>query len=1809
MTDTSSSEKIDPINDDCLTVIRKLKKKLLDLTGRNRLISYTHTKTSSLRIIDELPNQLIGTLLEKKKKMVFRPVQEPTEEELIEKGYLALNKETGEVTKLKDEPTAEQWAKEMYGLNTSYEMPEPDAVSGEDEKHTDTNIQTLLYPNELETKLRSLFTKAKSSIDESGLNTLYLMLGFVEWYESNSSDKPRQAPLFILPVTLEKGKLDPESKNYHYRASYSGEEIIANQSLIIKMKNDFGIAFPEQGEDTAPEEFFGEIEKIVSRKNRWKVRRYITLGLLSFRKQVLLGDLTSDICESETIKAFLSEEEEEKDGSFDDEHDIDQEENIHSEYPLIYEADSSQHSVIMDVLAGKSLVVEGPPGTGKSQTITNMIAGAIANGKKVLFVAEKLAALEVVKKKLDEAGLGDFCLELHSHKAKRADVYGAINKRILDHRKHKNPRELDVEIEGYETLKRQLIAHVEEISKKWGKTDLTIGKILNTATRYRLLFGEHTLATNLTSDLFKGEQFTPLESRLLKDKFDSILDIENIVIEKLGGDVELRNHPWFGVQNKDLIVYDAQAVNQLLLEWTQSLERCRELVREVYDSLSTEFVEISTVEAKQLSEELLQIPVSRSNLLIDVAIVLSDAGLDRAKEHLDLFYQIEGLRSDLQENLSSAELLEDHGATSSFAQKSSTLRKQFSIDPAVSELHGYQELASKVVDQLQSISDVINEILKVFDRSFEGKSADLQLVTNIIQSVITLDQKEWGNRDDSFDNDDLDLVLPEITEKLDALSSDLNRAGKHFNIDKLLEAENLEEIHSTIKAGGLLRWFKSRWRQAKKDLISLSEGGGNFDNMKKNLAVAIQVRDGLTQINDDRFYREVLGDRFQAHHTDLEHIEKMRAWYKQVRTQFGVGFGPMVQIGSQILSLDKSTLKAITAQEKQGLRGQIDDLVRLHGEAKSVFSDHLFQGNDTPYANNGDVFFQISEAIKSLGAQVAGVVRDQGMKLSSVEVLSKGVEEYWKRVGKWRAERGDHTQFGSIQLEIGMAANNPARQTIESTIMLADYISNVIKTPLVKESVLKNLSTEWVDRIKVVAQMLGDAVNDEQGALRAFSEKVDLDYVRWTNGRGRIDQLVDRNKSATDSVDDLSSWISYIQSRGDLVDMGFEPIINLLEMGNIDGEAFVAGCWGSVYASLAGEIIENNKHIKTFSGNHQTSVQNRFIEYDKKLLQLQRNKIAWRADQNKVPAGTTAIRSGDLTEMRLIEYQCRLTRPSAPIRKLVNQAGRALKSLMPCFMMSPMSAANYIQRGVLDFDMVIMDEASQIRPEDAIGVISKAKQVVVVGDQKQLPPTSFFNMIVRDGDDEDGMIIDDSESILEVASTRFASRRLRWHYRSQHESLIAFSNSRFYNDDLVIFPSPHEQSKEFGIQFERIRNGVFQNKINLEEVKVIVEAVKHHVAHCKDESLGIVAMNVQQMDAIERGIETAIKNSKEFEVNHQLFTKNNEEIFIKNLETVQGDERDVIFISMTYGPPTPGAMTYQRFGPINAELGWRRLNVLFTRSRKRMHVFSSMGSESIRVAANSMRGVRELRNFFKFCETGEIFNEEGASGRPPDSDFEIAVARELEKYGYECKAQIGVSGFFIDLAVVDPYMPSRYLMGVECDGATYHSAKSARDRDRLRQEILERLGWRIRRIWSTDWFMNPQAEIRPILEELDQLKAASRQEVSEYAEEPETEVIDEIIEEADREEELVDAITSTGESLQEQLEQFNEDVIKKEIPDIPASKRLLRPAMIEALVEHMPIDDFEFLEMIPGYLRGSIDAKEGRYLSDVFNIINAAFDK
>lgn len=576
------------------------------------------------------------------------------------------------------------------------------------------------------------------------------------------------------------------------------------------------------------------------------------------------------------------------------------------------------------------------------------------------------------------------------------------------------------------------------------------------------------------------------------------------------------------------------------------------------------------------------------------------------------------------------------------------------------------------------------------------------------------------------------------------------------------------------------------------------------------------------------------------------------------------------------------------------------------------------------------------------------------------------------------------------------------------------------------------------------------------------------------------------------SLERLDEYLEFRRVRDGLAQDGLDAVVELAERWLLAGARLTDLVARSYWYGIVDRAMSVRPALKHFDREAQESAIEEFCRLDNVKLEYNR-ALARKAHQDRLPKYETA--GGQLQTLR---QQCELKRRQKSIRWIMSHAGEAVQRIKPVFMMSPLTVAIHLPPSMPPFDMVVFDEASQVKPEDALCAISRAKQCVVVGDTRQMPPTNFFDNVADDDDDSDEdettLAAKHMESVLSLMNSAVhqSVRKpdLRWHYRSLDPRLIQPSNEIIYDNRLVVFPSASSElaGRRTGVYWNEVK-GVYapgsSKRYNEIEAEAVCEAVLCNMRERPGESVLVAAMNKQQADLIYFKLQAAERTAGDVFERHRV-RHPFEPLDVKNLETVQGDERDVVFVSVTYGPDDTGVV-HQRFGPINSEGGERRLNVLFTRARQRCEVFSSMRSDQIKVSANQS-GVAAFKRYLQFAESGST-DIAIPTGRSTESPFEQQVLHELNLLGYEVHTQVGTEGYRIDLAVVDPDVPGRYILGVECDGATYHSARSARDRDKLRQAVLERRGWNIHRIWSLDWWQGRQGEVKRVAKRIESLRS------------------------------------------------------------------------------------------------------------------------
>ena len=635
-----------------------------------------------------------------------------------------------------------------------------------------------------------------------------------------------------------------------------------------------------------------------------------------------------------------------------------------------------------------------------------------------------------------------------------------------------------------------------------------------------------------------------------------------------------------------------------------------------------------------------------------------------------------------------------------------------------------------------------------------------------------------------------------------------------------------------------------------------------------------------------------------------------------------------------------------------------------------------------------------------------------------------------------------------------------------------DYLTNDFKTTSIKESLkdyikegnnfrheLHKLQTTLKPNTKVIFK------KDAEDVL--FTEWVNQ-FSKW-NGH----------------FSSLHLWSQYLNTKNKCMNSEAKLFINTIEKRNIKKDEVNALVSGNFADSLLNKVFIDNPELSSFVGELHENRIKEFQDLDRKILKLNQKRVFNKLNKNipKIYGGASN------PEAKILAGEFTRKSGHLPVRSLLEKTGDIIKKIKPIFMMSPLSIAQYLDptNPKLQFDVVIFDEASQVKPEDALGAFMRGKTAVVMGDTQQLPPTSFFDQIADGDSHEEVASANDMESILHLCKLSFPVKMLKWHYRSRHESLIAVSNREFYDNQLLVYPSPSHDDPELGLKFRYCPDTIYERgegSYNRGEAKEVVKEIfKHFEKYGDSKSLGVGTFSVAQRNAILEELEVERKNHPELE---PLFSENRpDRFFVKNLETIQGDERDVILISVGYGFDQNRKMSLN-FGPLNQDGGERRLNVLVTRAKEKCVVFSNFRSHDMHLTANPPFGVRALKEFLEYAESltiGNIPNEDDTV-----EPFEEGIYTFLVDNGYTVDKHVGCAGFRVDLAIVDENNPGRYILGITTDGKMYASSKVARDRDRLREQVLDGLGWKLYHLWSTDWYRNEEASKKRLLDRVQQAK-------------------------------------------------------------------------------------------------------------------------
>lgn len=1686
--------------------VEKYRTKLLDTSKRNPLISFSHSERSRqhVRVIDELPDFLYGQFLDGK-TFTFLPLPEeeqiPPDEKtstfrrrleqakLTDEKYRAAmdeidQDEEGAIdqikkidrnlrNKIREELGLPIWATQKslsnlevakkHGLNPSYEMPLPAPENQKDEeRHTDKYIQMLLRPEEMSRKLSGLASYVRSDIDESGVNTLYAAFGFLQWYESENSDKACTAPLLLLQLEIEKKQ---SQEGYTYKVQATGEEPEINLSLSERMKRDFGFELPEFTGEDSPERYMQKVAELIKKaklpkKDKWRVRRFITVGRFRFARLVMFHDLNPEKWPSETevatnsiVQNLFSGADDTASNDHAEDYEIDTKEVENTVPLLITAADASQHSALVDVMKGNNLAIKGPPGTGKSQTITNIIACALAKGQSVLFLAEKMAALNVVHDRLSKASLGPYCLELHSTKAKKTEILKSIEERLKRRLPHQEGI-LASKIKEFKKHRNHITEYIGILNSNFGRQNKTVHDYLWAAQ----LRKEHTAGlpgTVLRINL-PYEQANLSVSKLSAHTDDLKLIVE--LKKEVDKDRQDGTHPWNFIRNFDLNPFQQDELKNLTKEWISHIEETTDAIERYTKEYVVQLDQsIEGIEGFLNSTETLahwNTDVLNTKLLekIENATIASDFTefVDNVHAYKMALQEITAIRdisthvneiSDIESAIFSSQQLDiqDYAAPE--------------IKKAAKELEEELKLWEKNLKTLF-------EIGKAFGLSKNedfGKVSDLAEVPEYIASV-PREHLLYRTKELIDETNAERLKIASATQE--KFRDSLRTMEEQYDLSLLGAPHEIRTDAAIIEGAGFFSIFDPAYRKARRVYKLACKYKTKFNPEKSATAFReiATLKEHRQQIEQDMQLQTICGSNFNGIDTDFEKLQCINEWAIEVRKRYA-GPGEFSRnVRQWLLTADMDELDAVRQlADSQGfiaLKNRIADV-------KETVSQ------DTPVRKYLDDMVDRVEKLNTLHVKLVKFAAEE--EYSFVDIANDLPQ--LEKVRKSKIEAEKDAGIKSLLDSDYKGAETDIQDFEQTAHFIKDCLATDSVKPLISKLFGEKFIANWHKYIDILAE------------IQTAYEKADKhgqsmeSHGRMKNWKSAdLADLIPLLENALEHPDSLNQWIDF-NSHIDKAKSDIKAdLVTAYLNEKIAFDTLPLAFEYVVYNSIAREIYSKYPQIKRFNGHSLEQARTRLKKLDEEILLLQQSDLCRALNNEKPLAGIGSGRKSTWTEGPLIHNELSKQKRHIPIRDLMRRAGASIQKIKPCFLMSPLTVAQYLQPGKFEFDLVVIDEASQMRPEDALGGIARAKQIVVVGDPQQLPPTSFFQQSSADDDEEEEDFI--SDAIMDMALSSFRPARiLSRHYRSQHESLIAFSNHHFYDRSLILFPSPVKNPDELGVRLEYV-GGAYAANSNMDEVQAVVKASLDFMRRYPERSLGIATMNQVQKDLIEIEMDRAFiehPNAAKYKARWQ---NTLEYFFVKNLESVQGDERDAIFISTVYGPDKNGIIM-QRFGPINRAGGYRRLNVLFTRAKKNMVVFTSLKPDDIKVSDNSSEGLRAFRGFLAYAAKG-VLDEGKQVTEEADSDFEIWVKERLESIGCEVHPQVGVAGYKIDLGVKHPKYPYGYLMGIECDGATYHSSKSARERDIIRQQVLENLGWKIYRIWSTDWFSNPVQEFEKL---------------------------------------------------------------------------------------------------------------------------------
>ncbi|WP_164700290.1 DUF3320 domain-containing protein [Modestobacter sp. KNN46-3] len=1510
---------------------------------------------------------------------------------------------------------------------------------------------------DLPASLRRQDQVSQQTFADRGFWSLYLGIGFLSWVDVD--DKPVESPLLLLPVRLSR-----EGDASHWTLTATEDDVVLNPALQLVIEQRFGISLPPADIDsTDVGGYLGQIRAAVAEDPRMGVQERAVLATFSFHKEAIYRDLQENEQAVLTdpmvqVLALGPDAPSGSDYDFDPSSYDDVDRVLPPERMMsILDADSTQRRCIIAARDGKSFVMDGPPGTGKSQTIANIIAELMSAGRSVLFVSEKAAALDVVRNRLTAQKLDPFLLELHSHAATRKQVAAQLHT-ALTRRSRVSSGFSSAQETALVADRRSLSAFADAMNEVREGIGQSLFDVLGRAAQlsgysgiavpYRdewLDLREHELAeirdraarlSRVWAPVVQGADFVwrglevPPGKRIEPDDLHRRADQARGAASALAGLVEAidaeigRSFPTSddGLRRRlALLTAAEQRPVEAPVEWL-SVDAGAFAAKHSRLAARRE-----SIDALRAAESELERIAGARHAQLDSEMVSQMAGLDdtdrfgwaiastaRASEVASLTAWLTALPARLVSIDQQARRL---GVDLGFGGDG----------PSLEEGHRLAELAVLGASAARPLGEWFNPHLQAALTESE------QVLRTLVHSV----RGRRAALDQVFTPAALDLDLRALHHRFQHVHTGLGRFSGQARADrKALKAVTLSGKANAAVLAHLDE--AAEWQHAERELArgeqdraaQLGSYYRHVDTDFDRVSMAMEVARRAVQIAGRDLDVPALANQLGAEgHPDpllstigAELRDTIAQLWAEVHQKFGDHTGhltnlPVVELATWAADLANALVPVRTASEHVA----------------------VVAGRDVTLSDARHVLLKAADR----DARTAEILDAFDADRCELGDAYTGMDTDWESVAaalEWA---------GQIRGLLGKPAEPVVAQALcSATITAADLDTRLRGWGESRPRMLDVFTPERREELTAdLASNLREAVNllEEMSSESGTQIPTYVEYVRqkaWFGGRlaSVLDEVIDQVRPA-------------------------EEVASLLER--------------AVLLAWIDAVVRADDRLERQRPEDREALVEHFRELDTRLVE---HRFA------DVIDACNSLRPASLHSpaAAVIQREAQKKSRHKPIRTLIGETAGLLQQLKPCFMMSPLAVSQYLPSD-MRFDVVIFDEASQVLPWDAINCVYRGRALIVAGDQRQLPPTNFFGATDDDAGDDDESSPDSFDSVLDLAKAAgsIPSLGLDWHYRSQHESLITYSNHRVYEGRLHTFPGATFAADDLGIE-SFVVDGKYQRgttRDNPIEAESVVDRVVHHLEHCPAQSLGVVTFSAAQEDAVLAALERRATVKPAL---NALLTRTDrlDGFFVKSLENVQGDERDLIIFSIGYGPDEDGKFT-MNFGPLNKKQGWRRLNVAITRARRRVEVVSSFRAGQITTNEfpgpdPDQGGIPHLKAYLDYAARGRVALVAGPvdAEAAPESPFEADVLDVVRAMGYQVEPQVGSAGYRIDLAVRHPERPGEYLIGIECDGAQYHSAKSARDRDRLRQQVLEGLGWRMYRIWGLTWVRDRNGSVR-----------------------------------------------------------------------------------------------------------------------------------